>query len=184
MVPKAMGRGPMVDTQPRRPAWLALARGLLETLAAMGLAVLVLLGLVTARYGSISAALGVWRGQGLQVDARIKSLGEVSAGQTFSVPFILTNLTSEPVRIVGSRTTCTCTVAEDLLPLDIAPGQRRPIRVSASPRSQRPQFRQSVQLYTDLPSQPQVTLVIVGTMKAVPSAPTAQEPARGEGSES
>lgn len=166
----------MNEVAKKRPLWVAIVRGAAETFLPIALVLALVLGVAVARYGSVSAALGALRGQGIVADAHTKSLGTVTVGQTVTLPFTLRNVTSEPIRIVGNRTSCTCTVADDSLPIDLPPRGKRTVRVSVKPRAPKLDFRQNVQFYTDSPTQSRLIFNIVGTVTAAPVASIPERP--------
>src|SRR5579883_2831617 len=75
-----------------------------------GLAVLALWGWL--QFGSISSAIGFLRGDQLIPDSYSKSFGNDVIGSSKAVIFRLSNHGNKPIRILGARTTCTCTIAQ------------------------------------------------------------------------
>ena len=143
--------------------------GLVTMLAIAVIALAVLIGFGAYRYGSVSATIAALRAESIAVDSAEKSFGTVEAESTIELSFRLTNVSYEPVRIAGARTSCTCLVAGDQLPLAIPPGESRVVRFAVHPPASPPQFRQSIELYTDVPDQPSLDLTITGRVRRGPS---------------
>lgn len=132
-------------------------------MAAVG--VLLLAGVGIARYGSVSASLAAMRGRGIIADATTKSIGDVREGQYKYVKSKLNNITSGPVRIVGSQSSCSCTIAENALPMIIGAGSDEVLNISVHVPSQPTRFEQIVVLFTDKREQPYVRLRVTGNIR-------------------
>lgn len=115
-------------------------------------------------FGSIDRGLSFIAGKGLTVDSSTKSIGLIEKGQQTSVTFYLRNSTSSLIRIVGSDSSCACTVP-DGLPLDLNPGETRELTVVVKTDQESPQFSQSIRLFTTSRRQPTLDLTILGTIK-------------------
>ncbi len=111
------------------------------------------------RFGSPRAAWAYARGERILIDGRTQDLGEVRSGETRKVRYALTNLSSRPVRILGSRMSCTCTVAESL-PEACMPGGKTIIRLdfSPSPSMANQTVDEIVRLFTDEANNPELVL--------------------------
>lgn len=125
----------------------------------------VLFGLPIAWYGSMNSALEALRGHSLVVDSTSKSIGTVKATETPSVTFRLRNISSRPVRIVGSLKTCGC-LASDKVPFTMEPWETRDFRVVVDPSHAEGTFAQRVILHTSVPEQPSMTFNIIGQVDA------------------
>jgi len=123
--------------------------------------VLAVLGYGKFRYGSLSGSVAALRGQVLYVEAPIRYLGSLAPGKTYTVRFRMRNVSSGKVRILGSQTSCACTVPEEL-PLLISPGEERDFQVVVTPPESQDSFGQEVKLFINNPNQPLSVLVMTG----------------------
>jgi hypothetical protein len=114
-----------------------------------------------SRFGSQAAAVGYLRGEIIHADARIKSFGDQPIDTKTEVSFVLTNLTSRPIKIVGSSTTCSCTIAENL-PMTIVPHGSASVNVAVSIGQELGAVRQDVEFYTDCPNLPSLVVSVAG----------------------
>ena len=124
--------------------------------------------------GSFSAFAAAMRGQSLWVDAPVQTARYAADGKTIIASFSLRNLSTRPVRVVGSRTGCMCTIPEGL-PMTIAAGSRASLRYKImvdSPKNV-PGGRLDVALFTNLQTQPELPLVILGADAEQRSTPAA-----------
>jgi hypothetical protein len=121
------------------------------------------LSTATIMHGSLSAGIAALRGNPIQVIGKdTKNLGSIAAGQSIAVRFVLRNLTRHPVKIVGSTTSCSCTVVDDL-PTELKPSETRTLTMTVHfADEERGNFKQDVQLHTDSRIQPHISLSIVG----------------------
>ena len=123
-------------------------------------AVLVVLAVVAVgRYGSVGFAIAALRGQSLIPDAARKSFPAASTWKTISIHFDLRNVSRVPIRVVGSRSSCTCVLAAETFPLEIPPGEQRRIQVKVHPRDPSA-FLETVRLFTNAPNQREFDLAI------------------------
>ncbi len=129
-----------------------------------------MVGWVFIRFGSITAAVHVVNGEPLVVDATTKSFGESPSGGRIPVAFQLTNHGSEPIRVVGSRVDCSCIVLDDK-PFQIDPGASRSFEFTMGLPTEPQKVRRTLSLFTDVPRQQQIDLVVVGetTGQGVPA---------------
>lgn len=116
-----------------------------------------------ARYGSIKAAAAAARGESVIVDENPKSVGVLDSGQIVHVTFRLANITDEPVRILGSRSDCTCVTTEDL-PLTIGPKERVAVRFAVLGRDDTV-LKSNATLLTNIPTQTRIGLQIRGRVR-------------------
>jgi hypothetical protein len=140
------------------PSRLA-ARGALRV-TALALALLTI-GAICASYhfGSFAAALGYLEGDRLLVADPFKSIGEVPSGSKHLVSFSVRNYSGRPVRILGVKSSCSCTTIEDL-PRTLNAGQTMTVPVTVDlPRSGET-FLGHIEIFTDYPEQAAVLLRI------------------------
>ena len=121
--------------------------------------------------GTLSIAIAQATRGRLIVDAAEKSFGTVVAGRERVINFYLTNRTNQPVTVVGANTSCGCTATGNL-PLTIESAQTGQFQVTIATKSRRGPFAESVELYTDLVSQPQLMLQVTG--RIIEPAPPSQ----------
>ena len=136
------------------------------------LGVIVVYGCV--RFGSVRSAVAYLRGQRLIVDSQSRSAGALAIGDRRFVQFKLGNHSVHPVTVLGSRSSCTCLVAEDL-PFAIPPSGTRQVRVRVHPVEGQGPFTQRVTLFTDCPGQAEVVLQISGSVAGDPGDPPMRE---------
>ena len=117
-----------------RPANRGWAFGLVWRAVMVCGGVFLVLGVVTIWIGngSISAGLARVQGYALVVDSFSKSIGEIPPGTKSEATFLLTNVSSTPVTILGAQTSCRCTTLSDL-PLTVPPGERTELRIGVTP---------------------------------------------------
>ena len=131
-------------------------------------------------FGSARTAWAHLNGQVLLVNQSTTSVGTVPHGATRPAEFAVRSLTSGPVQVIGSTSTCTCSVPKDL-PLTIPPGQSRTLRFEVGASGEVGPFQQTFQLFLDVPSPP-VILTATGEAAGHPpqpeGEPTVLEPAR------
>jgi hypothetical protein len=141
-------------TRKKSPSWL----GMTLILVSIGSVSLPLAAI--HRFGSLPSAVGYLRGERLIPDAYTKSFGRVSKSNEPIVDFSLNNFTSEPVRILGGNSSCTCLLATDL-PVDVPPGGRATLRVRARSKSRSGTYSERLRLVTDL-GESNVSLIVRG----------------------
>jgi len=107
------------------------------------------------RFGSIRFGLAYLAGEPLAVNSRNISLGTIERFSTHEAPVTITNLSNHTLKVLGSRSTCSCTIAKGL-PLTIPPGGKQQIMLQVRPIKADPQLDQTVQLYFDQPSMPTI----------------------------
>lgn len=99
-------------------------------------------------FGSASSAVAYLRGDRLIPDAFAKSFGTVSKSEQPSVEFLLRNFTKQPIKVLGSDSSCTCLVVSDL-PLIIPPNGRAILRVSTRAKTGSRPYSERVRVLTD-----------------------------------
>jgi hypothetical protein len=149
MTALALGRP---DLQPLREsprailtaALLPVAGGFLGTAAILGL----LAGIAHASFGSTQGALAYLRGERISVSPRLLDMGEGQPGEVREASVQLHNWTDKPVHLYGGTSDCSC-VATDDLPITIAPGEGRAIRVKMRLPAANGAFNRTAFLMTD-----------------------------------
>ena len=127
----------------KRPmSWLATT----IILVSIGFASLCVAGI--RQFGSVSAALAYLRGDGLIPDVYTRSFGIVDKNERPTIEFSLTNYTEQPIKVVGSNSSCTCLVTSDL-PMVVPPHARSTLRVAARSRSRPGPYSERIHLLTE-----------------------------------
>jgi len=97
--------------------------------ATMGLSVLVGMGLISIGvFGSIPSALAWLQNSTLTSTPDFVDLGEGMAGEILEGHVVIHNWAKTPVTIIGGISDCSCVITDDL-PLTIAPGTSRPLKI-------------------------------------------------------
>jgi hypothetical protein len=121
-----------------------LAAGVLGTAAILG----VLAGIAQASFGSTQGALAYLRGERISVSPRLLDMGEGQPGDVREASVQLHNWTDKPVHLYGGTSDCSCVATEDL-PITIAPGEGRAIRVKMRLPAANGAFSRTAFLMTD-----------------------------------
>ena len=130
-----------------------------------------MLGMVTGFgrfwFGSLDNARAFVRGERLAVTELNRSLGDVAAGTKLTLHYPITNLTGHPVKILGARPSCSCTVV-DFPPKVLAASETWsiPVSVDASEGS-KTSLSGTVDVFTDEPEAQTLRLSFEGRIVAV-----------------
>jgi len=149
------------------------AVSLVATLLPVALIVSGLMFATVLRFGTIGSAIAALRGETLIVQPASQWIGVVRPGQKVALTYALTNLSSRPTRLLGSRVSCTCT-APDRLPMTLGPRETRVFHVMFTApnweptNSEEAEFRDELVVYTSDPSHPQIRLSLAGKMAIGP----------------
>lgn len=112
-------------------------------------------------FGSTRVAVSYLRGLPIAVDTMSIDAGTGKAGERREVTFRLWNLSRQPVRILGSSTSCTCLSADEL-PVNLAAGQSREFRVRVAYKPGGESFREAMTFYTDAPARSKFQITVQG----------------------
>jgi HYDIN/CFA65/VesB family protein len=115
-------------------------------------------------FGSFGSALSYLRGDHLIADAYAKSFGILRKGETSCVVFQLRNMSKEPIKLLGARTSCTC-VTIDGVPTTIEPETVSPLKVFVHSDTLSSRYEERISFFTDMADQPSVTLRIFGIIR-------------------
>ena len=112
------------------------------------------------QFGSLGAARAFFGGQVLFVEPAVRSLGTVKANESVATSFRIQNLTARPVTIAGSRSSCDCFSATKM-PVRIEPHESVDLDFQVHPGTVAVinGFRQQVELFLDVSSEPVVLTV-------------------------
>jgi hypothetical protein len=124
-------------------------------------------------FGSTSAALAFLDGERLLLDSQSKSFGTVDPGTEQIITYTLMNRTGHSVTLIGSRTSCGCTVAADL-PLTIPDSSAHKVRISVNTTRLAGKFSASVRLFADDPKHSEIELKVQGWIRTPPTSTAAQ----------
>ena len=131
------------------------------------LGAIVLIGLFClwayAEFGSLAVAAAYLRGERLMIRPVVFDLGELREGEQRELSFEATNLGGVPVRIVGSRSNCSCVVTNEL-PMTVPAGTSRQVNVfvkGAFPDGTAV-FSRDVVFFSDVRAQPICRTTIIG----------------------
>ena len=134
---------------------------LLTTAISFVVGLLVVVLVVQVRYGSWATARHALRGDVMLSDRYEVALDRPATAQT--VVFRLTNTSSDPIRVIGAQSSCSCVMATGL-PLTIAPGASQTLEVRFKPKKTAQSFRESVRVFTNRPGQQVIPLAISATV--------------------
>jgi hypothetical protein len=103
--------------------------------------------LCTWRLGSLPLALAYIEGERFVVSPIEIDLGECDSKTHHVAQFVLTNLTTKPIRIVGSKEGCNC-LRLDELPITVGPRENQDISIQVFV-SGKEEYSQTIILYLD-----------------------------------
>lgn len=112
------------------------------------------------RYGGIRVFVRSIRGETVILDPSRFNLGSITVGETIVRQSFLHNYTSEPIRILGANSQCSCVVAEDL-PAIVPPGESYTINVRIKPEAKR-KIEETIVLFTDHPAKQKLSIGVSG----------------------
>ncbi len=114
------------------------------------------------KFGSFDAAIEWVRGENLLIDRRHKDLGLVKSGTSPTVTYSIFNSTHKPLRILGIKPSCSCTIVNHSQ-ITIPAGELKTITASIdSTARDGSSIGGSLTLYTDDPSNQSVVLSFSG----------------------
>ncbi|TWT83775.1 hypothetical protein CA13_52460 [Planctomycetes bacterium CA13] len=96
-------------------------------------------------FGSLEAASDFIAGSPLRVNSREQFLGQVEPNTEIVTTFSLRNTAAESIRILGAKSSCRCFAVKDL-PLELAAGEEKQIRISLYSQSDAGSQRESAML--------------------------------------
>jgi hypothetical protein len=98
-------------------------------LASVAATLCLLWGGASLIFGSVPAVLAHFRGETITVIPSLLDVGRGLVGELRSAQIEIKNWSDKPVRVVGGTSDCSCGTTSGL-PIEIAPGQTRPLSVS------------------------------------------------------
>lgn len=149
----ALGRPAKVVGTLRVPLGLIGVAIVLATLAGVG----------TLAFGSLDAAIAKLRGEPLSVSPALLDFGHGKPGESLTTSVTVRNYTTDPVRLIGGTSDCSCLVTQDL-PVTIPPGESVSIAVRLKVPGGTPgHLTRRVEVFTDCPGRR--TLMLTATCR-------------------
>lgn len=104
------------------------------------------------KFGSLGATFAYFHGHVLYAGSGPKNLGKIPANKPAPVSFLVKNLTSQTVTVLGAETSCGCVTVSDL-PVKIGPGAECELTfmVVAPEQAVGKAFQQAIRLFLDVP---------------------------------
>ena len=99
------------------------------------------------RFGSIQAAMASAQGEEVIVDQWTRSLGEVRAGTSNTLKYVLTNMSINTLRLLGSKAACSCTVVGDFQG-EVQQGRSGTIQATVTAPSEAADINGGVEIFT------------------------------------
>jgi len=147
----ALGRPPLAKTAEvvRAVKWAGGLAGVFAVLAVGGV----------LTFGSLDAAVARLRGQPLTVSPTTIDFGNGKPGELLSAPLTVRNFSSEPVRLIGGTSDCSCITTTDM-PVTVPPGASATIEVKFKvPSASAGELNRSVEVLTDCPNHQTIRLI-------------------------
>src|SRR5258708_30355654 len=108
------------------------------------------------------------KGRVLYVSAERNWLGEVRPSESVEIPVRVQNLTSGPLKLLGSSTTCSCAVVGGKLPIELAPGEIKEFLVALrAPETSPTDFNYAITFYVNVVDE-QAQAILSGRVVAGP----------------
>jgi hypothetical protein len=143
-------------------------RGRIYGIGAAAMLLVVGVGGVHWRFGSVPNAAAYLKGDAVRVEQPIRELGTVKCDEQVKVAFNVVNLQREPLKVVGANASCSCILPPEM-PFTLDPFLATPLVFTFTSPSAAMPFTQDIELYFDGPI-PAMTLKISGvTIVLTPS---------------
>jgi hypothetical protein len=117
----------------------------------------------TLRFGAIRAGIAYVAGEPVFVDRDVIDFSTMKEGEHYTASFSVRNLSSGNIRLIGSKSSCSCAVVEGI-PTVIEPGETTMARVRLHPRVASKPISESIDLYTDNSEGRTIRIRIRGTV--------------------
>jgi hypothetical protein len=144
--------------------WL---RGGATILAGAAAFLLLIMGGLIVVFDDPWLALARLRGESIRVEPAVSDIGAGVPGERREFTVHLVNHTDHPVRCIGGTASCACVTTDDL-PITLAPGEARPVRVTTGFRGGKGVFLESFLFYTDDANQGEVVARMAGRVLEAP----------------
>ena len=153
----------LASKPPLAGVWAECGQGAARAVRLGGVALLVLVVLAltaTLFSNSLTAALAHLRGESMSVSPGVVDVGIGKTGDIVKTQVQIGNWTNHPVRVYGGSSDCSCRTTDDL-PIEIPPGETRPVTVAIR-MLQFGQFTRRIYFLTDCPSARRVECILTG----------------------
>lgn len=137
------------------------ASWLLRTAILSAVVLVTAAGAVLWHYGSVGSALASLRGERYYCEPDRIHVGSMVPGSTGKVVVRVSNLSSQPLGLLGAHESCGCMVA-DGIPTTIPPLEARSIVVQVTAGDKEEYFEHSLTLYFDDPDRPEYRVSLHG----------------------
>jgi hypothetical protein len=136
-------------------------RGGAKILAGAAAFLLLMMGGLLVGFDDPWSALARLRGEAIRVEPAVSEVGVGVPGEEREFTVALVNSTGHTVRVIGGTSSCSCAATGDL-PITLAPGETRPVRVTIGFRGGKGMFQARFLFYTDDEKQSEVVARLAG----------------------
>lgn len=123
----------------------------------------VAIGLARLKFGSIAVALAYVRGDEAVVVPASSDFGRLSIGETAALSYRLTNLSDRPIRLMGSQSSCDCTLLAGL-PRTVNSGDSLDLKATLRTSKETGVVTGRIRVFTDSNAQSEVVLAYTGSV--------------------
>jgi hypothetical protein len=156
-----------------KPRWLGwpTERPAFLTFCVSAAVLLVALGIAQFALGGVDTVLAKLRGLPFQASPSVLDFGTGEAGTSIDRQLTVKNYKSTPLRLIGGTSDCSC-LATQSLPITIPANSQAEVAVRLRiPAGTPGELARLVELYTDDPSQPKISLRAVCRVEASADSP-------------
>ena len=141
-------------------------RSVLLRVATFAAATAVLLTFLNYSFGSLDTVLAKLRGQPFEASPSVLDFGSDVAGVTIQRTITVKNYKNSPLRLVGGTSDCSCLVTQDL-PITIPENSEAEVTIKLRlPAGKEGEMARLVEIYTDDPAAPKISLRAVARVLA------------------
>lgn len=116
-------------------------------------------------FGSVERSLRYLAGERIFIDSPSKTVGQLDQSDSRAVSFRISNLSRDPVEIIGANLSCTCLVTDEL-PIAIGPRKTKDFHVRVEPKGKTGRIKEKVVLFTTRNTERIIPLEIVGDVSS------------------
>jgi len=116
------------------------------------------------RFGFALAGVAYLTGEPIYLDRETVDVGKVAPHSDQSAIIHIVNLTDSDIRLVGSRSSCTCTFLGEL-PATLEARGTMPLRVQIHPKPGKGRFEETIDIFTDHPTKKWARLRVTGEVR-------------------
>ncbi len=156
-----------------KPRWLGwnVERAALLNFGAAAVVLLLSLTVAQSAFGGVDTVLAKLRGLPFQASPSVLDFGTGEAGTTIDRQLTIKNYKRTPLRLIGGTSDCSC-LATQSMPITIEPHSQAEVTVRLRiPAGTPGELARLVELYTDDPTQPKISLRAVGRVTASADGP-------------